>query len=69
MVRLEEIPIGLIDAEEGVRRTLDEGALAELAASIARHGLLQPIVVQPSGEGRYRLLIGGGGWPPPAWPA
>lgn len=41
------------------RRTFDEAALQGLAASIKRHGLLQPIVVTPSheiiaGERRFR---------------
>jgi ParB family chromosome partitioning protein len=39
------------------RRRVDEGALAELAASIERHGLLQPIVVKEEGDG-YLLVAG-----------
>ena len=39
------------------RRRVDEGALAELAASIERHGLLQPIVVKEEGDG-YVLVAG-----------
>ena len=33
-------------------------ALDELAASIKLHGILQPLVVEPSEEGRYKLQIG-----------
>jgi len=37
----------------------EEKSLEELAASIARHGMLQPILVEPTEEeGRYRLLVG-----------
>ena len=32
--------------------------LEELAASIAQHGILQPLVVEPGDEGRYKLQIG-----------
>lgn len=39
------------------RRHFDEPALEELAASIAEHGILQPIVVTPSGGG-YQIVAG-----------
>jgi ParB family chromosome partitioning protein len=39
------------------RRAFDPEGLAELAASIARHGVLQPIVVSAEGEG-YELVAG-----------
>ena len=39
------------------RRTFDEEALAELAQSIAEHGLLQPVIVRPH-MGRYQLAAG-----------
>lgn len=43
------------------RRTMDEEALRELAASIREQGVLQPIVVQyvPEGEGGYFMLTHG----------
>jgi len=58
MVRLENLEIGMIDVEEGIRRTLDKEPLDELAASIKMHGILQPLVVEPGDEGRYKLQIG-----------
>jgi len=58
MVKFEELEIGLIDVEEGIRQTLDMGPLEELVASIALHGILQPLVVEPGAEGRYKLQIG-----------
>ena len=39
------------------RKVFDEGALAELASSIAEHGVLQPLLVRPHGDG-YELLAG-----------
>jgi ParB family chromosome partitioning protein len=40
------------------RRHFDEGGLAELTASIKEHGVLQPIVVIPKGEGTYQIVAG-----------
>lgn len=53
------IPLDLIDAAQQVRQTsgLDE-SLDELAASIKRHGLLQPVLVRPTENGRYTLVAG-----------
>ena len=58
MVKFEDLVIRLIDVEEGIRQTLDKEKLEELAASIAQHGILQPLVVEPKDEGKYKLLIG-----------
>jgi len=58
MVRFEEINIEQIDVVEGPRRTIEKEPLDELAASIAQHGVLQPLVVEPGEEGRYNLKIG-----------
>ena len=40
------------------RRHFDEGGLSELTASIKEHGVLQPIVVIPKGEGSYQIVAG-----------
>ncbi|MBS1714372.1 MAG: ParB/RepB/Spo0J family partition protein [Armatimonadetes bacterium] len=40
------------------RRHFDEEALAELAASIREHGVLQPLVVRPVGDERFELIAG-----------
>jgi ParB/RepB/Spo0J family partition protein len=40
------------------RTTIDEAALAELAASISQCGLLQSIAVRPAGGGRYQIVAG-----------
>jgi len=58
MVRFENLSIEKIDVEEGIRQTIEKEPLDELSASIALHGVLQPLVVEPGEEGRYRLQIG-----------
>ena len=44
------------------RKNFDEGALEELAASIATRGVIQPIIVRPIGNGRYQLVAGERRW-------
>ena len=44
------------------RRDFDENALAELADSIAKHGLLQPIIVRPLTGGTYQIVAGERRW-------
>lgn len=58
MVRFEDLSIEQIDVGKGVRQTIEKEPLEELAASIALHGVLQPIIVEPGVEGRYNLQIG-----------
>ena len=40
------------------RKSFDETELAELADSIKQQGLIQPIVVQDSGDGSYTIIAG-----------
>jgi ParB/RepB/Spo0J family partition protein len=52
------IPLSDIDpSPDNPRKTFDQDALAELAASIAEQGLLQPIVVRPIGK-RFEIVAG-----------
>ncbi len=46
------------------RRQMDEGALAELSASIGQRGVLQPLLVRPKPgqEGRYQIIAGERRW-------
>ena len=44
------------------RRTFDDEALATLAASIRRLGLLQPVVVRRTDPGGYQLVMGERRW-------
>jgi ParB family chromosome partitioning protein len=60
MVIFTYLELDNIVISEGLRKVpLEEQSLKELADSIAKHGVLQPILVEPiEEEGRYRLLIG-----------
>ncbi len=44
------------------RRDFDEQALGELADSIAKHGLIQPIIVRPQAAGTYQIIAGERRW-------
>src|SRR2546427_7786846 len=44
------------------RRRTDDSALAELAASIKTHGVLQPILVRPAKAGGYLIVCGERRW-------
>jgi ParB family chromosome partitioning protein len=56
------IDVTLIDRNPNQpRRAFDPAALDELAASIRRHGVLQPILVRPAGA-RYQLIAGERRW-------
>ena len=46
---------------EQPRREIDEAALAELAGSVKRHGILQPIIVVKAGPG-YQIVAGERRW-------
>ena len=53
-----EIPLELVRPNRSQPRTVfDPEGLSEMAASIARHGVLQPIVVSADGDG-YELVAG-----------
>jgi len=57
-----EIEIDLIDPNpEQPRRVFDPNQLDRLAASIAQHGVLQPVVVRRAGE-RFELIVGERRW-------
>ena len=44
------------------RTDFDEKALNELADSIEKHGLIQPIAVKPTANGRYMIIAGERRW-------
>ncbi|MBI5357356.1 ParB/RepB/Spo0J family partition protein [Candidatus Saccharibacteria bacterium] len=43
---------------EQPRKHFDKDALSELASSIKRHGILQPLVVTPDNGGKYIIIAG-----------
>lgn len=47
---------------EQPRKDFDETSLSELSESIAQHGLIQPIVVSPTTDGRYSIVAGERRW-------
>jgi ParB family transcriptional regulator, chromosome partitioning protein len=59
----DEIAVGSISPNpRQPRRSFDEDALEELAASITEVGLLQPVVVRKLGTGQYELVMGERRW-------
>ena len=61
--RPREIPIGEIERSPFQTRTrFDTVQMAELAASIAATGVVQPIVVRPLPHGHYQLIAGERRW-------
>jgi len=58
-----EIPLDLIDPNPfQTRSQVDEDQLAELAASIAANGVVQPVLVRPLAAGRFQLIAGERRW-------
>ena len=48
--------------KEQPRKDFDEEAMSSLAESIAKHGLLQPIIVRPKLNGAYEIVAGERRW-------
>ena len=58
-IRLDAI----VASKTNPRKHFDKAALQELAESIGKHGVLQPILVRPNGtEGNYELVAGERRW-------
>lgn len=59
---VQEIDINRIEPNPDQPRTaIDEERIAELSASVALHGVLQPIMVRPVGE-KYQIIAGERRW-------
>ena len=60
-MELVRIPLRWLEASSAnVRRaSLDEGAMAELRASIVAHGLLHPLIVEQQASNRASVIAGG----------
>ena len=60
---LANLPVAAIEPHpEQPRRQFDEAALDELAVSIAKRGVIQPVIVRPLAGGRYQLVAGERRW-------
>ena len=56
---IQEIPVGELDPNpDQPRRTFSEEGISQLADSIREQGVLQPLLVAPSGGGRYMIIAG-----------
>jgi ParB family transcriptional regulator, chromosome partitioning protein len=59
----QEIPIDSIDPNPyQTRRRINEAALEELAESIRASGVVQPVVLRPTANGRFQLVAGERRW-------
>ncbi len=59
----QEIALGDIDPNpDQPRRVFQEESIAQLAQSIREQGVLQPLLVTPTGDGRYRIVAGERRW-------
>lgn len=60
---VQDIPLGDIDPNpDQPRRTFPEDSIAQLAQSIRDQGVLQPLLVVPTPDGRYFLVAGERRW-------
>lgn len=56
---VQSVPLGRIQVSQtNPRKHFDKAALEELTASVAKHGILQPLLVRPAGVDRYELVAG-----------
>src|SRR3989338_5358222 len=61
--RIQKIAINIIEVNPNQpRKHFDEELIKELASSIKEHGLLQPIIVTPHGDGQYQIIAGERRW-------
>ncbi len=59
---IRHVPVDRIEANpDNPRLLFEESALEELAGSIREHGVLQPVLVRPMGDG-YQLVAGERRW-------
>jgi ParB family chromosome partitioning protein len=59
----QEIPVDSIDPNPyQTRRRINEAALEELAESIRASGVVQPVVLRPTANGRFQLVAGERRW-------
>ena len=60
---LNEIPLNLIDPNPNQpRREFDEEAMRELAASIREIGIITPVTLRQTTDGRYQIIAGERRW-------
>ena len=58
-----KVPIEFVSPNpRNPRRAFGEAELADLSQSIREHGIVQPVVVRPAGDGRYEIIAGERRW-------
>ena len=56
---LKNVPLNKIDSDPSQpRREFDQESLTALAQSISEHGVLQPVVLKPTGGDRFQIIAG-----------
>jgi len=61
--KLREIAIErIVPNANQPRKSFDDSALDDLAASIGRHGIVQPLVVRPMDDGVFEIIAGERRW-------
>lgn len=61
--RVQKLPVeNLVANPDQPRQHFDKQALEQLSASIKQYGVLQPLVVTPSKDGKYILIAGERRW-------
>ena len=57
------VETGLVEpSPDQPRKRFDDQSIAELAASLQRHGIIQPLIVEQTPSGRYRIVAGERRW-------
>ncbi len=59
------VTLRLLDVQpnpEQPRRQFEDEAMSELAASVEKHGILQPLLVRPMRDGTYQIVAGERRW-------
>jgi ParB family chromosome partitioning protein len=57
------VETGLVEpSPDQPRKRFDDQSIAELAASLQRHGVIQPLIVEQTPSGRYRIVAGERRW-------
>ena len=62
------LPISQVEScSSQPRKSFDEDALNDLADSIRRHGIIQPLTVRKLASGYYQIIAGEQRWRAAAW--
>ncbi|TFG84742.1 MAG: ParB/RepB/Spo0J family partition protein [Spirochaetales bacterium] len=60
---VRSVPLGRITpSPDQPRKRFDDESLGELADSIRRHGVIQPLIVESTDDGSYRIVAGERRW-------